>query len=104
MAYENIIKAIDSELSRLQNIRQMMDETPVELSTPPASKRGRPKGSKNPAKVEAPTPTKRTMSDEARARIGQATRKRHAANKKAAKKAAKAAAQEAASEAETASE
>ena len=98
MAYTDILAKIDAELSRLQEAKRLLSGTPDVLAT--LSKgRGRPKGSTNAPKPEAaPAKAKRVMSDEARARIGEATRKRHASNKRAAKKAAKEAAQAEATE------
>ena len=97
-----ILAAIDAEIAKLQRARALLANTTDAL--PAKAGRGRPNGSKNTPKVEAPKP-KRTMSEAGKLAIAEAQRKRHAAKKKAAKRAAKAVAQEAEQpETETASE
>jgi hypothetical protein len=92
MTYSDIIAAIDLELGKLNEVRELLAGTTNVLAA--ISKRGRPKGSLNKATAEkqtAPVAVKRTLSPEGRAKIADAQRKRHAAKKRAAKKAAKAA-------------
>lgn len=80
-----IIEAIDAQIAELQKARAILAGTTDVLPGLTKGKRGRPKGSKN---VAAPAKTKRVMSEEGRARISAATKKRHAARKRATKKAA----------------
>jgi hypothetical protein len=82
---ESIIAEIDKEIASLQQVRGVL----AVLSPAPsveAPRRGRKKGLKNAA--AAPVKAKRVMSDEGRARISAAMKKRHAAKKRAAKKGA----------------
>jgi hypothetical protein len=81
---ESIIAEIDKEIASLQQVRAVL----AGLSLAPSvesPRRGRKKGSKNAA-AAAPVKAKRVMSDEGRARISAAMKKRHAAKKRAAKK------------------
>ena len=83
MPIEQILAAIDVEIAKLQQARQLLSGSSG--APTPVKKRGRPKGA-NSASSET-LGARRTMSPEARARIGAAQRKRHAAQKNAAKKA-----------------
>jgi hypothetical protein len=71
MNTSELLTAIDSEISRLQQVRSLLT----------GGKNGHTRPGKKPAK-------KRILSAEARERIAAAQRKRWAAQKKAAKKAA----------------
>jgi hypothetical protein len=88
MTYHDIVAAIDLELGKLHEVRTLLSGTTDVLAS--LSKRGRPKGSlkKTTISVEATAPAKgkRTMSAEGRAKIAEAQRKRHAAQKRTAKK------------------
>jgi hypothetical protein len=81
MTNQAILVAIDEEINKLQRARAMLSDAPAA----PGKKRvGRPKGAKKgsaPAGVAA----KRVLSDEARARIAAAQKKRWAATKNSAK-------------------
>ena len=83
----SIIEAIDKELARLQEARRLLSGVKSVNLPDLKAPRGRPKGKKN---VPAPEPIKvrRIISDEGRARIAAAQKKRWAARKRAAKKAA----------------
>ena len=85
MQTEQIIAAIDAEISKLQEAKELLSSGSVS-SAPQRAKRGRPKGSKN-APVKEQSERKRTLSAEGRARIAEAQRQRHAARKKAVKSA-----------------
>ena len=82
MQTEQIIAAIDAEIAKLQEAKQLLSAG--SSSVPGKAKRGRPKGSKN-VPVKVPGTRKRTLSVEGRAKIAEAQRQRHAARKKAAK-------------------
>ncbi len=84
---DSIIEAIDAHIADLQKARAILAGTTDVLSSLTKAKRGRPKGSKN-ATAEMPVKPKRVMTEEGRARISAAMKKRHAARKRAAKKAA----------------
>ena len=79
MNTQEILSAIDAEISNLQQARALLSS----YTEPVAIKRGlgRPKKGVAPEKVAA----KRTMSAEGRARIAAAQKKRWAAAKKAAR-------------------
>ncbi len=81
---ESIIAAIDKEIASVQQARALLGGASVTPLTA-APRRGRPKGSKNAA-ASAPVNAKRVMSEEGRARISAAMKKRHAARKWTAKK------------------
>ncbi|MBB5060513.1 hypothetical protein HDF16_005249 [Granulicella aggregans] len=90
---ENIIAALDEEIASLQKARSILAglSAPAPQAATPTGRRGRPKGSKNATKsvaVTTPVTKKRVLSEEGRARISAALKKRHAAKRKAAKKAA----------------
>jgi hypothetical protein len=78
MSLDNLLATIDAEITRLQQARALLAGT----STAPSRRKAASKPSA-PKKKAAP---KRTMSAEARKRIGDAQRKRWAAQKKAAVK------------------
>ena len=78
MTIEAILSAIDAEISKLQQARAMLADVP---SAPAKKSVGRPKGTKS--LVVAKSVKKRVMSEEARARIAAAQKKRWAATKKA---------------------
>lgn len=83
MKVEDILRAIDQEISKLQQARTLLaGEQP---------RRGRPKGSRNGATKATPAPAKakkaagrgrRKLSPEGRKRIAEAMRKRWAERKK----------------------
>ena len=79
MAIEQILAAIDAEIAKLQQARQLLANSSDEPTT--GKKRGRPKGKKTTTSPDKPA-VKRTLSPEARARISAAQRKRHAAKSK----------------------
>ena len=84
---ESILAAIDAELARLQQARSLLSDLPEAVPSAPTAKqgRGRPKGATGKAAAQAaPVRKKRVLSDEARARIAAAQKKRWAAVKKAA--------------------
>jgi hypothetical protein len=76
-----IIAEIDEQISRLQQARVLLSETP---STANRTGPGRPKGSKNTATVApvASTTRKRKLSPEGRKRIADAMKKRWAERRK----------------------
>jgi hypothetical protein len=77
---EQILAAIDAEVARLQEVRALLSGTVT-------SKRiGRPPGPATKAAPAKRATKKRVLSAEARAKIGEAQRKRWAKSKKAAKK------------------
>jgi hypothetical protein len=80
MDTNEIIAQIDTEISRLQQAKDLLSGT-----TSTKTKLGRPTASHN---VAAPVAVKHTMSAEGRARIAAAQKARWAKAKKAAKKAA----------------
>ena len=85
MQTEEILTAIDLQIAKLQQARELIaGAKAVEQSGP---RRGRPKGSSNKT---ADAPVKRGMSAEGRARIAAAQKARWAAQKKAAEPAKKA--------------
>jgi hypothetical protein len=73
MNLNDMLSAVDAEISRLQQARAAL------LNGTDTTRRGKKSASSRPAKV------KRTMSPEARENIANAQRKRWAAQKKAAK-------------------
>ena len=91
MPIENIVEAIDQEISRLQQVRTLLagDST----TDQPAKSVGRPKGSTNQAKKKtppaAPADAHRNVSDEGRARIAAAQKARWAVQRKNVKPAKK---------------
>lgn len=84
MEVSKIINAIDEQISKLQEARSLLSGTANVVGK---AGRGRPKGSKNAPKTVTFAP-KRVMSEEGRARIAAAQRKRHALRKRNANKAA----------------
>lgn len=85
MSIEGILAAIDAEIAKLQQARQLLSNS-TDVPTK-GKKRDRPKGTRSTPSPEKPA-TKRTMSPEGRARVAAAQRKRHAAKNQAAKKVA----------------
>jgi|GEM_PF-4152118 len=78
MNIDAILSAIDDQIGKLQQARAMLTDRPS-----PIAKRavGRPKKTAAPTAIK--TTTKRVLSNEARARIASAQKKRRAAAKKA---------------------
>ena len=73
-----MIEALDEELARLRQIRNLLaGDTPAE---PEKRRRGRP--AKATTKPVAPEAKKRNLSDEARQRIAEAQKRRWAAQKR----------------------
>ena len=82
-----IIEAIDQHISELRAARAILVSSTDVLSKPgfPAKgRRGRPRSVKN--EIAAPVKQKRVLSEEGKARIAAAQKKRWAAKKRAAKK------------------
>lgn len=73
-----ILATIDAEISKLQQARALLANTPDALAG------GRPKSL---AKIAEPVKAKRVMTPETRAKMAEAQQARHAAKKQAAKKA-----------------
>jgi hypothetical protein len=72
-----ILDEIDSQISKLQQARELLSGTAVKVS----KGRGRPKGSKN-AKPAKAAPRRRKISAEGRKRIAEAMKKRWAERRK----------------------
>jgi len=73
-----MIAALDEELARLRQVRELLaGDAPEE---PVKRKRGRP--AKAAVKTAPPVSKKRNLSDEARARIAEAQKRRWAAQKR----------------------
>ena len=86
MEVSRILEEIDSQISKLQQARELLSGTAVKVKG-----RGRPKGSKN-AKTSAKAATrKRKISPEGRKRIAEAMKRRWAERRKQASKPAAAA-------------
>ncbi len=88
MNLPEVLRALDAQIAQLQQARQLLSDS---ASTPapsiePAKRRGRPPAVTKA--VEATPAGKRTMSEEGKARIAAAQKKRWAKSKKAAKAAA----------------
>ncbi len=89
MQTNEILAAIDAQITQLKQARELLAGSAN--AEAPAKRRGRPKGSSN--KTSAPSTrieakaSKRTMSEEGKARIAAAQKARWAAQKKASKKA-----------------
>jgi hypothetical protein len=100
MNTSEILEAIDEQISKLQQARDLLADAPAVPAAKPAAagkRRGRPKGSVNKkAEVSAPVVTKRTMSAEGKARIAAAQKARWASQRKTAAKSAKKSAKSAA--------
>jgi hypothetical protein len=75
-----MIAALDEELARLRQVRELLAGGAAE--EPAKRKRGRP--AKTAIKTVAPTTKKRNLSDEARQRIAEAQKRRWAAQKRVA--------------------
>ena len=90
MEIPEIVRALDAQIAQLQQARQLLSDTASRSapSAEPAKRRGRPPGTAKP--VEAKPAGKRIMSDEGKARIAAAQKKRWAKSKRAAKAAASA--------------
>lgn len=98
MEVSRIISEIDSQISKLQQARNLLSETTTSSSSPASpvkrAGRGRPKGSKNSVKkatsavtvAPATAKTKRKLSAEGRKRIADAMKKRWAERRKLAAK------------------
>ena len=90
MDVNRILSELDSEITRLQQIRAALaGAAATEAASAP--KRGRPKGSKNATTSAAPSTTavtkkKRQLSPEGRKRIAEAMKKRWAERRKTAAK------------------
>jgi hypothetical protein len=89
MQTNEILEAIDQQISQLQQARALLTNQASQLQT--GKRRGRPKSSDSKtAKVSAPAAvktSKRTMSEEGKARIAAAQKARWAAKKRATKSA-----------------
>lgn len=81
MEVSSIIAEIDSQISKLQQARQLL--AGVETVKRPGP--GRPKGSKNSVPAKRPAAAKRKLTPEGRKRIADAMRRRWAERKKSAK-------------------
>ena len=81
MEHQSIISAVDAEIARLKQIRDLLSK---------GSNIGGVITRRAAKKVAVQQPKKRVMSAEARARIGAAQKKRWAKSRRAAKKAARA--------------
>lgn len=82
MNVSQIVSEIDQEIARLTNARNAL--LSIAGAAPVAARRGRPKGSKNPAAASAAK--KHGISPEGRKRIAEAMKRRWAAKKAAGKK------------------
>ena len=107
MNTNDILNAIDQEISKLQQARTILAGTVVSPATTvqPAKRRGRPKGSGVKATVPVPLPAKsvkKALSSEAKARIAAAQVARWAAKRKAVEAAERAAKRASAKPAKTA--
>jgi hypothetical protein len=89
MNSQTIIEQIDSEISRLQQIRELLQSTEVKKSTEVKNGPNRSVTSRGVSRNLVVKPGKRAMSDEAKASIAAAQKKRWAKSKRAEKKAAK---------------
>ncbi len=78
MAHPTALEAIDSEISRLQQVRRLMSETEAGSLKPKAVNKAAGVKQATPA-----GPAKRVMSPEGRQRIADAQKKRWAKQKKA---------------------
>ena len=83
MEVSRILEEIDSQISKLQQARELLSGTAVKVS----KGRGRPKGSKNAKPAAKAAPRKRKISAEGRKRIAEAMKKRWAERRKLAAKA-----------------
>ena len=83
---ESIIKALDKEITSLQQARAILAET-SSATNPGTIKRGRgrPKGSKSKPRME-PIKARRVISEETRNKMAASHKKRFALKKRAAKK------------------
>ena len=84
MALTDVIAQIDAEIAKLQQAKALLSGAPPAVK----SGRGRPKGSKNAAKVvaKAAVKTKRKLSPEGRKAIAEAMKRRWAERRKLAAK------------------
>ena len=79
MAKQDILDAIDREITKLQQARTLLDGGEDADGTAPAERRAAPKpAAKQPGPAKG---TKRRLSEEARARIAAAQKKRWAKSK-----------------------
>jgi len=83
LALTDVIAQIDAEIAKLQQAKALLSGAPAVKSG-----RGRPKGSKNAAKVvaKAAVKTKRKLSPEGRKAIAEAMKRRWAERRKLAAK------------------
>lgn len=87
MNTEEILVAIDAQIVKLQQVRELIaGAKTVEASAP---RRGRPKGSTNKTSAAPAKVARRVMSAEGKARIAAAQKARWAAQRKAAEPAKK---------------
>lgn len=85
MNIPEVLRALDAQISQLQHARQLLSastSTPIQ-SKEPGKRRGRPPGTAKTVEVEAKPAGKRTMSEEGKARIAAAQKKRWARSKAA---------------------
>ena len=75
--YDSIVEQIDQQITHLQQVRSLLETRSDSPAQAPAKRRGRPPKAVQPAKAT------RQLSDEARARIAAAQKKRWAARRKA---------------------
>lgn len=73
MTVATILENLDAEIGRLQQARALL--TDLDSPSPTSPRRGRPKGATT---AKPPSPKKRTLSPEARARIAAAQKARWA--------------------------
>jgi hypothetical protein len=83
MIIEEIIEQIDAEIHKLQQAKVLLEGTKISRAP------GRPKKNLLVSRILAAVPAKRVVSNEAKAKIAEAQRKRWAKSKRAEKKAAK---------------
>ena len=80
---DEILRALDVEITKLQKVRTMLTEGPDAMAglTAITAHRGRPKGSVNKLATNTKKPGKRVLSAEGKARIALAQKTRWAAQK-----------------------
>ena len=76
--YDGILAMIDQQIAHLSQVRTLLDNSNGAPAKAPAKRRGRPPKTALPKKA-----VRRQLSDEARARIAAAQKKRWATQKKA---------------------
>ena len=82
MDVNRILSELDSEIARLQQIRAALAGAAGQEAAATASRRGRPKGSKNAPATGQASKKKRQLSPEGRKRIADAMKKRWAERRK----------------------